>query len=94
MGMAQDPDWITAYFYFLKTHRLPKPMGAYDNHTLHAFFGYMEEACQYTGAQAEAEMARRADEDGDATWEEPVYTGDPVVDAWERAIAEGRDPEL
>jgi hypothetical protein len=34
------------------------------------------------------EDPRKAIDDG------PVYTGDPIVDQWERDIAEGRRPDL
>ena len=27
-------------------------------------------------------------------WEQPFFTGDPVIDAWEREIAAGRTPNL
>ena len=27
-------------------------------------------------------------------WDEPVITGDPVTDRWEREIAAGRTPDL
>ena len=88
MRMARDPEWVARYFAYLKTHQLPRDVDAFDPLTLHAFLTHMDDACRLISAQAEA------DDGGEESWDEPVYTGDPVADEWERSIAEGRDPDI
>lgn len=93
-----DPEAVIGWLYFKKCGKLPREFQDYDLNTLQAYLGYLEDAIQFSALRRQVADAERVDQEPRGTigesWAEPLYTGDPVVDEWERQIAAGEDPDL
>lgn len=98
-ALARDPEAVLRYVWFKATGRPSMAFEDYDPLTLEATLLHLGDAIKARRASAiAAEMRRerkrvfgRREPVG---YEDAVLTGDPVADAWEREIAEGRVPDL
>lgn len=89
--LAADPAHVLEFLLFERTKQLPRPVGSYTLPHLQALLAYMEDAVKFRLLQVQA--AAEADPEG-SLWEDPILTGDPVADEWERQIAAGEEPSL
>jgi len=89
--LAADPQEVLEFLIWERTKALPRPIGSYNMVHIQALLGYMDDAVRLRLRQVQA--ASEADPDG-GVWDDPVLTGDPVADEWERQIAAGEEPNL
>jgi hypothetical protein len=89
----------TAWIWFLKTGLFPKAFEDYNEAVittmLHHFPAAQREMAIMTREAAirETWLTEQSGLVHDQ-WTKPRYTGDPVADAWEAAIARGEMPDL
>ena len=80
LGMARDPLMAIEIAWTLRFGKPPRAFDEYDPLTVEALV-----------------FESKALEDGSLTmpdYDDPIVTDDPVVAAWERAIARGEVPDL
>lgn len=99
---------LVEWAYFLKTGRTARDYGDHTLLMLQALLFHQEEAGRELSMPSthwlerpsyrERRKRHRAGPprrlEAPSKWDEAVITGDPVVDAWERAIARGETPDL
>ena len=86
----ETPSGIVRFLAWKKTRRLHKPSEDFSDLELMAFLLYEDEAFQHFQA---VQARRQINEVEEAPAEEPVFTGDPKADEWEKIIAEGGLPD-
>tara|TARA_R110002126_G_scaffold36707_22_gene111406 strand:+ start:33 stop:392 length:360 start_codon:yes stop_codon:yes gene_type:complete len=93
--------WVLHYYHLARGKQLPWEMDRYPPLLLNALIGaageqsdaYMVVAMDRADAERKVLAARKAARTGWTEYHAPRLTGDPVTDAWERAILEGREPD-
>jgi len=96
--MARDPDWVRAYLHYKRSGNLHKPYEDFVPAHLDVMLsGDLEDAIilqvhrvQYDAVDPESGFSGKMPENP----HDPIETGDPLVDKWEREFAEGLAPDL
>jgi hypothetical protein len=82
-----DPVDRLDFIFVLRLNALPRPIDEYDSLSLQALLLHKDDALK-EGDRIAAEFKKHVKE------EEPIETGDPLIDKWEREFAAGEDPDL
>ena len=96
--MIHDPVWAMRYLWFKKTGQPPLPFDEFRPGELAAFLVGIDKVLEEEPAPAVGLSPRRWGPPRKLKqpkdWTEPVKTGDPLIDKWERELAAGRTPDL
>ncbi|MAD95954.1 MAG: hypothetical protein CMB99_01370 [Flavobacteriaceae bacterium] len=92
--MVVEPRWVAERLWFVKTKTLPRPFAEYPTSVLYALLIGWDDAMDITYGRTPDHAAGRPSIAPLPKWDEPMLTGDPVTDKWERAIVAGEDIDL
>jgi len=99
--MVDDPTWAMRYLWWKKTGHPPIPFDEFRPGELAAFLvgidRVLEQEATGTGGLSPTRTRRWGPPrklKQPSQWNEAIKTGDPLIDQWERDIAEGRTPDF
>ena len=99
--MVDDPDWAMRYLWWKKTGTPPISYDEFRPGELAAFLVGIDKVLEQQAANPDGLSPSRIKRWGPprrlkqpTKWDEAIKTGDPLIDQWEREIAEGRTPDL
>ena len=105
--LARDPRMLMEFVYLNRTGRTAREFDQYPLLTLQALLFHADSAGHELGWYTAPRRRHWLDRDPEPrrrlgpgrlrapkVWDQAVDTGDPVADAWERAIARGETPDL
>lgn len=93
--MMADPEWLLRWIWFKRCGKPPIPFDEFTPSELTAFLvGMEEEATATAELQGSGRWGPPRQIKLPKNWNEPVKTGDNLVDKWEREIAQGLTPDL
>ena len=89
--LSQDDLWLTRWVWYQRTGKPPLTFDEFTPQEIIPFLVGIEKALESPTSQKwGAPKALKLPEN----WDEPVVTGEPLIDKWEREIAEGLSPNL
>ncbi len=92
--MRNDPDWAMRYIWYKRTGQPPIPFDDFRPSEVPAFLVGIDRLFESPQLSYNKRWGPPRRLKSPSDWGEAVETGDPLIDKWEREIAEGRTPDL
>ena len=94
--MKEDPLWILRWIWYQKTGTPPVSFDDFTPQQITPFFLGLEDAIaqEDNSSLSPTRWGPPRKLKIPTSWEEPIKTGDPLIDKWEREIASGQTPNL
>ena len=97
--MLNDPEWAMRYLWYKRTGQPPIPFDEFRPGELAAFLVGIDKILEAPSGLSSKGLSSKSwgpprTLKQPTRWDEAVETGDPLIDKWEREIAEGRIPDL
>ena len=90
--LASDTEWLLRWFWYKKTGKPPIDFEDFTPHEIAPFLNGIDRL--FDDNQTVSGWGTSKILKAPTSWDEPVQTGDPLIDKWEKELAEGLSPNL